>query len=55
MDEVPIEHDRHVGVELGQGDVPGVKGVRPPKQAGDLLCHALQDAIPSNRIRSPRA
>ena len=33
MGELPIERDQRISMELGQGDVLGVKGVRPPEQA----------------------
>ena len=52
--ELPVERDQRVGVELSQGDVLGVKGVRPAEQAGGLPCDILEDAVPSSRIRSPR-
>src|SRR5215831_520064 len=45
MGELPIERDQRVAVELGQGDVLGVKGVRPPEQAGGLPCDVLKDAV----------
>jgi hypothetical protein len=31
MGELPVERDECVGLELGQSDVLGVKGVRPPE------------------------
>jgi hypothetical protein len=36
---------QRVGVELGQGDVLGVKGVRPPEQDGGLPHDVLKDAV----------
>lgn len=44
--EVPVERDQRVGVELGQCDVLGVKGVWPPEQAGGLPGDILEDAVP---------
>ena len=49
-----VERDQRVGVELGQCDVLGVKGVGPPEQDGRLPCEVLKDAVPKSRIRSPR-
>jgi hypothetical protein len=46
MGEVPVERDQRVGVELGQGDVLGVKGMGPPEQDGDLPGDVLKDAVP---------
>ena len=43
--ELPVECDQRVGMKLGQGDVLGVKGVRPPEQAGGLPCDVLKDAV----------
>jgi hypothetical protein len=42
---LPVEGDQRVGVQLGQGDVLGVKGVRPAEQDGGLPRDALQDAV----------
>jgi hypothetical protein len=44
-DELPIERDDGVGLKLGQGNVLGVKRVRPSKLAGDLPCDVLKDAV----------
>ena len=51
--EVPIERDQRVGVQLGQGDVLGVKGVRPPEQAGGFPCDVLEDAVPQQPDPQP--
>jgi len=40
-------------MELGQGDVPGVKGVRPPQQDGGLPCDVLKDAVPQQPNPQP--
>ncbi len=45
MGELPIERDQSVGLELGQGDVLGVKRVRPPELVGDLPCDFLKLAV----------
>src|SRR6266487_6856516 len=45
MGELPIEGDQSVGLELGQSDVLGVKGVGPSELAGDLPCDILKDAV----------
>jgi hypothetical protein len=42
---LPVERDQRVGVELGQGHVLGVKGVRPAEQAGGLPGDILKDAV----------
>ena len=44
--ELPVECDQRVGVELGQGDVLGIKGVWPPEQACGLPGDILQYAEP---------
>jgi hypothetical protein len=44
--EVPVERDQRVGVRLGQCDVLGVKGVRPPEQDGGFPRDLLEDAVP---------
>ena len=43
--ELPVERDQSVGLELGQGDVLGVKRVRPPELVSDLPCDVLEDAV----------
>src|SRR6266516_5931017 len=45
MGELPVERDQSVGLKLGQGDVLGVKRVRPPELVGDLPCDVLKDAV----------
>jgi hypothetical protein len=45
MGELLIERDEGVGLELGQGNVLGVKRVRSSKLAGDLPCDVLKDAV----------
>jgi hypothetical protein len=51
--ELPVERDQRVGVKLGQGDVLGVKGVRPPEQDCRLPCDVLKDAIPEQPDPEP--
>jgi hypothetical protein len=43
--ECRIERDERVGLELGQGDLSGVRGVRPPEGVGDLSCEVLKDPV----------
>src|SRR5215475_2669394 len=40
-------------MELGQGDVLGVKGVGPPEQGGGLPCHVLKYAVPQQPDPQP--
>jgi len=51
--EVPIERNQRVGLELGQGDVLGGKGVRPSEQASGLPCDVLKDEIFDQPDRQP--
>ena len=51
MGELPVESDQRVGVELGQCHVLGVKGVRPPEQAGGLPCDVLKDPVSERGVR----
>jgi len=44
---VPAEGDQRVGVELGQGDVPGANVVSPPGQAGGLSRDILEECGPA--------
>jgi hypothetical protein len=48
--EVPVEGDQRVGVQLGQGDVLGVKSVWPPEQGGGFPCD-LQNSMQSRELR----
>lgn len=48
--EVPVEGDQRVGVELGQGDVLGVKGVGLPEEAGGLPRNQRPDPQPANVV-----
>jgi hypothetical protein len=47
--ELPVERDQRVGVELGQGGMLGVKGVRPAEQAGCCAGRGMPGPKPGQR------